>query len=103
MRYRCFKQTSTGKWIDVLLTRSGDTFSVSMESHRKDIALAFGVDPTSLEVVDSDTDLRSGELLPVPQKSPSPPSRKEELLAIGRDNWTDAQQKELIELLAGVV
>ena len=28
------------------------------------------------------------------------PTRKEELLAIGKDNWTDAQQKELIELLA---
>ena len=28
------------------------------------------------------------------------PTRQEELLAIGRDNWTDAQQKELIELLA---
>jgi hypothetical protein len=27
-------------------------------------------------------------------------TRQEELLAIGKDNWTDAQQKELIELLA---
>ena len=27
-------------------------------------------------------------------------TRKEELMAIGKDNWTDAQQKELIELLA---
>ena len=28
------------------------------------------------------------------------PTRQEELLAVGKDNWTDAQQKELIELLA---
>ena len=28
-------------------------------------------------------------------------ARIEEIKAIGRDNWTDAQQKELIELLAG--
>jgi|TARA_R110000824_G_C14862796_1_gene641418 hypothetical protein len=32
---------------------------------------------------------------------PIEPTRKEELLAIGKDNWTDAQQKELIEILAG--
>ena len=39
-------------------------------------------------------------LVTLPTFAGYPPTRQEELVAIGKDNWTAAQQKELIELLA---
>ena len=42
-----------------------------------------------------------GVFSPAPDPPAPTPTRRQELLDIGRDNWTDAQQKELIEILAG--
>ena len=99
MRYRRLQVIATNQWISGLFTVAGDEFSVPPESHQASIAAALGVSPETLRVVDADTDPGSGTKLSLPTR-PTVLSRQEELLAIGKDNWTDAQQKELIELLA---
>ena len=97
MQYRRIQVIATGQWITGLLTVAGDAFSVPPETHQANIAEALGVLPETLRVVDGDTDPGSGTKLSLPD---TPLTRQQELMAIGRDNWTDAQQKELIDLLA---
>ena len=63
------------------------------------MAAALSLNANELEAVDGSSDARTGTLIALPVATRSP-TRQEELLAIGRDSWTDAQQKELIELLA---
>ena len=105
MIYRRLQVIATNQWISGLFTsnyvsKAGvASFSVPPESHQASIAAALGVSPETLRVVDADTDPGSGTKLSLPTR-PTVLSRQEELLAIGKDNWTDAQQKELIELLA---
>ena len=99
MLYRNIRKISTGEWVDVLFTSDGASFSVPADSHIASMAAALSLNANELEAVDGGSDARTGSLIAQPVVS-STPSRKEELMAIGRDNWTDAQQKELIELLA---
>ena len=98
--YRSLRRIDTGQWVNVLFTVDGDEFSVKATAHRASIAKALGVPRTSLEVVDSATDPRTGALLEMPLPPKPAPTRTEDLLAIPRSDWTTAQMRELIELTA---
>ena len=79
MKYRQLRVITTGRWVNVLFTvqaKNGapDVFSVPELSHRTDIARALGLQPTDLEVVDADTDLRVGALLAMPPPAPRQPT-----------------------------
>ena len=100
MLYRNIRKIATGEWVDVLFTTEAESFSVSAASHVADMAAALSLNANELEAVDAGADARTGTLIDVPTVTPTP-TRQEELVAIGKDNWTDAQQKELIEILAG--
>ena len=102
MLYRNIRKIATGAWVDVLFTTEDESFSVPAASHVAGIAAALSLNANELEAVDAGSDARTGTLIAQPVVSVTP-TRKEELIAIGKDGWTDAQQKELIELLAGVV
>ena len=99
MLYRNIRKIATGEWVDVLFTSAGASFSAPADSHVAGIAAALSLNANELEAVDGSSDARTGTLIdqPVPVTILT---RQEELLAIGRDNWTDGQQRELIELLA---
>ena len=99
MRYRNIRKIATGAWVDVLFTSAGDSFSVPADSHVASMAAALSLNANELEAVDGGSDARTGTLIAQPVVSVTP-TRKEELVAIGKDAWTDAQQKELLELLA---
>ena len=100
MLYRNIRKIATGEWVDVLFTTEAASFSVSAASHVADMAAALSLNDNELEAVDAEADARTGTLIDQPTVTPTP-TRQEELVAIGKDNWTDAQQKELIEILAG--
>ena len=99
MLYRNIRKIATGAWVDVLFTSAEDSFSVPASSHIAGIAAALSLNANELEAVDAGADAMTGTLIDLPNV-PATPTRQEELVAIGKDNWTDAQQKELIELLA---
>ena len=99
MLYRNIRKIATGEWVDVLFTTEAASFSVPAASHVADMAAALSLNANELEAVDAGSDARTGTL--IAQPSTPDTARQEELLAIGKDNWTDAQQKELIEILAG--
>jgi len=100
MLYRNIRKIATGEWVDVLFTTEGASFSVPAASHVADMAAALSLNANELEAVDSGSDARTGTLIDQAVVSDIP-TRKEELVAIGKDAWTAAQQKELIEILAG--
>ena len=100
MLYRNIRKIATGEWVDVLFTTDAASFSVPAASHVADMATALSLNANELEAVDAGSDARTGTLIDQPTVTPKP-TRQEELVAIGKDNWTDAQQKELIEILAG--
>ena len=100
MLYRNIRKIATGEWVDVLFTTEAASFSIPAASHVADMATALSLNANELEAVDADADARTGTWIDQPTPSPTP-TRQEELVAIGKDNWTDAQQKELIEILAG--
>ena len=99
MLIRNIRKIATGEWVDVLFTTSGESFSVPAANHVATVAAALSLNASELEAVDSEADARTGTLIAQPTFSLSV-TRQQELMAIGKDNWTDAQQKELIELLA---
>jgi hypothetical protein len=99
MLFRNIRKIATGEWIDVLYTTAGASFDVSADSLVANMAAALSLNANELEAVDSSADARTGTLIDQPS-NPTSPTRQEELVAIGKDNWTDAQQKELIELLS---
>jgi hypothetical protein len=99
MLYRNIRKQATGEWVDVLYTTAGESFSVSAGSHVADMANALSLDASELEAVDGSSDARTGTLIDQPVVTITA-TRQEALLTIGKDNWTDAQQKELLELLA---
>ena len=100
MLYRNIRKIATGEWVDVLFTTEGASFTVLAASHVASMAAALSLNANELEAVDAGSDARTGTLIYQPTLTPTP-TRQEELVAIGKDNWTDAQQKELIEILAG--
>ena len=100
MLYRNIRKIATGEWVDVLFTTEGASFSVPAASQVASVAAALSLNADELEAVDAGADARTGTLIDVPTVTPTP-TRQQELVAIGKDNWTDAQQKELIEILAG--
>ena len=105
MLYRNIRKIATGEWVDVLFTskyvsKAGASFTVPAASHVASMAAALSLNANELEAVDAEADARPGTLIDQPTVTPTP-TRQEELLAIGKDAWTDAQQKELIEILAG--
>ncbi len=73
MIFRNFKQISTGRWMNVLMTNAGNAFSVPAESHRDEIAAGFGIASADVQVVDSLGDARVGTLIPAPASPPPPP------------------------------
>ena len=81
MKYRCFRQLSTSRWLNVLLTVDGDEFSVLAETHREQIAAGWGIAPADLEVLDSDADARTGVLIEGPVSPPPAPSPDDALIA----------------------
>ena len=97
MLYRNIRKIATGEWVDVLFTTNGASFSVPAASHVADMAAALSLNANELEAVDAGSDARTGTLIDQPAATIG---RKDELMAIGKDAWTDAQQKELVELLA---
>jgi len=97
--HRNIRKITTGEWVDVLFTTEAESFSVPAESHVATVAASLSLNANELEAVDSGADARTGTLIAQPTISRSL-TRQQELMAIGKDNWTDAQQKELIELLA---
>jgi hypothetical protein len=99
MLFRNIRKIATGEWVNVLHTTAGSSFSVSASTHVANIAAALSLNANELEAVDSGSDARTGTLIAQPTVTASL-TRQEELVAIGKDAWTDAQQKELIELLA---
>ena len=99
MLYRNFRKKSTGEWVDIVLSTVGGSFSISPDDQIADLAAGLSIDASELEAVDGSSDARTGTLIAQPVTTFTP-TRKEELMAIGKDSWTDAQQKELIELLA---
>jgi hypothetical protein len=101
MLYRNIRKIATGEWVDVLHTTEAASFSVPAASHVASMAAALSLNANELEAVDASSDARTGTLIDQPTFTYTP-TRQEELVAIGKDNWTDAQQKELIELLANV-
>jgi hypothetical protein len=100
MLYRNIRKIATGAWVDVLFTTEAASFSVPAASHVADMAAGLSLNANELEAVDAGADARTGTLIDQPVVSVTL-TRKEELMAIGKDAWTDAQQKELIEILAG--
>ena len=100
MLYRNIRKIATGEWVDVLFTTEDESFSVPAASHVASMAAALSLNTNELEAVDGASDARTGTLIDQPTVTPTV-TRQEELVAIGKDNWTDAQQKELIEILAG--
>ena len=100
MRYRNIRKIATGEWVDVLFTTEAASFSVPAASHVASITAGLSLNADELEAVDAGSDARTGTLIDQPDVTP-PPTRQQELVAIGKDAWTDAQQKELIEILAG--
>jgi hypothetical protein len=105
MLYRNIRKIATGEWVDILFTskyvsEAGvASFSVPAASHVASIAAGLSLNANELEAVDAGSDARTGTLIAQPVTTFTP-TRQEELVAIGKDAWTDAQQKELIELLA---
>jgi hypothetical protein len=99
MLFRNIRKIATGEWVDVLFTTEGASFSVPAASHIASIAAGLSLNANELEAVDAGADAMTGTLIDLPNV-PATPTRQEELVAIGKDNWTAAQQKELIELLA---
>jgi hypothetical protein len=99
MLYRNIRKIATGEWVDVLFTTEAASFDVPADSHVADMAAALSLNANELEAVDGSSDARTGTLIDLPSPVITL-TRQEELVAIGKDNWTDAQQKELIELLA---
>jgi len=99
MLYRNIRKIDTGAWVDVLFTVDGESFSVSAASHVASIAASLSLNANELEAVDGGSDARTGTLIEQPVVSVTS-TRKEELITIGKDGWTDAQQKELIEILS---
>ena len=99
MLYRNIRKIATGEWVDVLFTTEGESFDVPAASHVASIAAALSLKANELEAVDGASDARTGTLIDQPVVLATP-TRKEELVAIGKDAWTATQQKELIELLA---
>lgn len=106
MKHRQLRRIDTGQWLDVLFTVDGDAFTVKVESHQADVAKALGLLPAGLEVVDADADVRVGPLLSIPPPPLAPDatairrSRIAELLTIPRSDWTVAQYRELLQLVA---
>ena len=100
MLFRNIRKIATGEWVDVLFTTEAESFSVPAASHVASIAAGLSLNANELEAVDAGADARTGTLIDQLVVSATP-TRKEELVAIGKDNWTDEQQKELIEILAG--
>jgi hypothetical protein len=99
MLYRNIRKIATGEWVNVLFTTQAASFNVSADNHVAGIAAALSLNANELEAVDAASDARTGTLINQPANTDTP-TRKEELVAIGKDAWTAAQQKELIELLA---
>ena len=99
MLYRNIRKIDTGAWVDVLFTTEAESFSVPAASHVASIAAGLSLNANELEAVDASSDARTGTLIDQPVVSATL-TRQQELVAIGKDAWTDAQQKELIELLA---
>ena len=72
MIFRNFRVIATGRWLNVLLTTEGVSFSVSDRIHREQIALGFGLPIDTIEVLDSAADQRRGILVPAPVPLPNP-------------------------------
>ena len=71
MIYRTFKRSSTGKWLNVVMTVDGPAFAVLASDHRDQIAAGWGISPADMTVVDGSTDARTGTLIEGPE-APAP-------------------------------
>lgn len=72
MKYRNLRQKSTGRWVDVLLTCTED-FRIPIKNHLEQLASCTTISASDLEVIESDSDRRTGTLIaqrPVPNVAP---------------------------------
>ena len=106
MRYRQFRERDSKEWLDVLFGVDGDEFSIPATSHLADVAKGYGAPEADLQLVEGSRDRRTGPLVSAPALPISPTdserrrSRAAELQAIPYSNWTSAQMRELIDLMA---
>ena len=94
MKYRHFRVIATGEWLSVAFTVAGDgqtpnVFSVPAATHQAQIATAYGRLVDTIEVVDADTDVRTGILLAQPLAPPKSPTTQEKAI--------DAAATEMVE------
>jgi hypothetical protein len=100
MRYRCFRVIATGQWLDVLFSSDSGVFSIDESSHRTDIAIAMSIEPSTLESVEGDRDLRDGTLVVIPAQSEDPILVRIAILdaKLADDSMTFDELKELMRL-----
>lgn len=92
MKFRNIKDTSRGRWLDILWT-AADEFSVSQETHRQEVATSWGIPSDHLAVEDDDEDQRIGVLVPAP--APTAPRPDSDLPA-----YTAATLAGKVDILA---
>ena len=111
MKYRYFRQVSTGQWLDAVLGSTA-SFNVSASQHVQEIAAGFGL-PGDVEVWEVDTifdpedDPRTGPFLAL-EKPETPPTSEEIARArlevlLSADTLDANEEKELRGLLRDVV
>ena len=98
MIYRNFKQISTGKWLNVLMTAEGNEFSVAAQNHREQIALGWSLPLADVKVVDGVADARTGILVQGPL-SPLPIPDPDEAAFIA---GTVAEKLEILARRSGL-
>jgi len=101
MIYRQFKVAATGQWLEPLFSADGDTYDTPMASHIQDLAAQLGVELVELEGVDSNEDLRTGELLALPPDAIlSDADRLERILVLqAQGSLTYPETRELSRLV----
>ncbi len=99
MLYRLFRQKSTGQYLDLVMTTSGDRFTVPAESHVVAAAKACELDARDVEAVERKSDVRKGDL--IPQRAPvtiTTPTREEALVeALEEANTIVGMRKALLD------
>lgn len=64
--YRSIQQKSTGRWLDVVF-KSENGFSVRPEQHRADVSKGWNIPEADLQVVDGQSDQRTGTRIEGPR------------------------------------
>lgn len=94
MLYRRIRVAASGEYLEgALFGTEGDAFSTPAERHIEDVAAGFGLDPTTLEAVEGETDPMPRDATIIAAPPASAGQAAEEAL-------TDAELKELRQVIA---